>query len=213
MISSCAKILRYFIGIFFISCFVNRMPVFCLPRGCGAFSSSPLISFGLALKSDVNTCLVKVSAASCKTSAVAEPRCSSLTFAVPITRKMLPICSSVIFLLVEIFWSKITPLGCILPRRGKANFAGGALMLAAAPKCLPLFFPKSSARYSSRRCAARCFSGVFSFDISPYGCCILPYFRSKCNRFFDIQLWKYEIVKNYFVHEDELPRKGACLLF
>ncbi len=98
MISSCAKILRYFIGIFFISCFVNRMPVFCLPRCCGAFSSS-LISFGLALNSEVNTCLVKVSAASCKTSAVAEPRCSSLTFAVPITRKMLPICSSVIFLL------------------------------------------------------------------------------------------------------------------
>ena len=49
-------------------------------------------------------------------------------------------------------------------------------------------------------------------DIPLCGCCILPYFRAKCNRFFDIQLWKYEIVKNYFVHEDELPRKGGRLL-
>ena len=142
MISSCAKILRYFIGIFFISCFVNRMPVFCLPRCCGAFSS-PLISFGLALNSEVNTCLVKVSAASCKTSAVAEPRCSSLTFAVPITRKMLPICSCVIFLL-RLVYQRSARLFCILPRRDKANFAGGSLTLAAAPGCLSLLIPKSS---------------------------------------------------------------------
>ena len=140
------------------------------PSGTGA----PFDLFGATRFFSVSS--VTESAAICNTFAV------SSSFASPCRSTWLSCftilisSSCVIILLVEIFWSKIYPVGCcILPRRGKANFAGGSLMLAAAPKCLPLLFPKSSARYSSRRCAARCFSGVFSIDISPCGFCILPY--------------------------------------
>ena len=72
--------------------------------------------------------------------------------------------------------------------------------------------PRSDACLSLSRKVLRYFSGGCSMDIPLCGCCILPYFRAKCNRFFDIQLWKYEIVKNYFVQEDELLRKGGRLL-